>query len=54
MTGNDVIAAVPWIYFGVMVAAVCIRLLGLRRTSSRGRTGPRQPRPAATAVGPAG
>ena len=35
MTGNDVIAAAPWIYFGTTVAAVCIRLLGLRRISSR-------------------
>jgi hypothetical protein len=27
MTGNDLLAAAPWILFGVAVAAVCLLLL---------------------------
>jgi len=31
MIGNDLIAAIPWIIFTVLLAVVCARLCGLRR-----------------------
>jgi hypothetical protein len=53
MTGNDVIAAAPWIYFGTTVAAVC-GCWACAEFPAPGRTGPRRPWPATTAAGAAG
>jgi hypothetical protein len=35
MTGIDLIAAAPWAFFGVVLSAVCIRLLRSRRAEPR-------------------
>jgi hypothetical protein len=35
MTGIDLIAVTPWILFGVVLSAVCIRLLRSRRAGPR-------------------
>ena len=35
MTGIDLIAAGPWILFGIALAAVCFRLLRSRRAAFR-------------------
>ena len=35
MTGIDLIAAAPWVLFGVVLSAVCIRLLRSRRAALR-------------------
>jgi hypothetical protein len=31
MTGSDLIAAVPWIVFGLVLSVLCIRLRASRR-----------------------
>lgn len=35
MIGNDLVVEIPWIVFGVLLAAVCVRLCRLRRFSDR-------------------
>jgi len=42
--GNDLIVEIPWIVFGLSLAAVCYRLCRFRRFSGRGRDRePQQP-----------
>ena len=44
MFGNDLIVEIPWIVFGLLLAAVCLRLRRFRRVSGRSRDGePQQP-----------
>jgi hypothetical protein len=40
MIGNDLIVEIPWIVFGLTLAAVCLRLRRFRRLS--GRSGDRE------------
>ena len=37
MMGNDLIVEIPWIVFGVLLAAVCLRLRRFRSSSGRSR-----------------
>jgi hypothetical protein len=37
MIGNDLIVEIPWIVFGLLLAAVCLRLGRFRRFSGRSR-----------------
>ena len=44
MIGNDLIVAIPWMAFGLSLAAVCLRLCRFPRFPGRSRDGePRQP-----------
>jgi hypothetical protein len=42
MTGIDLIAVTPWLLFGVILSAVCIRLLRIRRAVPRRPTADRE------------
>src|SRR5262249_6667900 len=37
MNGNDLIVEIPWILFGLLLAAVCLRLRRFRGSSGRSR-----------------
>jgi H+/gluconate symporter-like permease len=37
MIGNDLIVEIPWIVFGLLLAAVCLRLRRFRSASDRSR-----------------
>jgi len=37
MIGNDLMVAIPWMAFGLSLAAVCLRLCIFRRVSGRSR-----------------
>jgi len=37
MIGSDLIVEIPWIIFGVLLAAACLRLCRIRRSSGRPR-----------------
>lgn len=37
MNGSDLIVEIPWIVFGLALAAVCLRLRRFRRRSGRSR-----------------
>jgi hypothetical protein len=43
MTGIDLIAVAPWILFSVVLSAVCIRLLRIRRAVPRHPPAGREP-----------
>ena len=44
MIGSDLIVEIPWIVFGLLLAAVCLRLGRTRRASGRSLDGePQQP-----------
>jgi hypothetical protein len=45
MNGSDLIVEIPWIVFGLSLAAVCLRLRRFRRVSGRPRD--REPQPPA-------
>ncbi len=45
MTANNLMVLMPWAVFSVGLAAVCLRLLRLRRTARRGSSPPLPQRP---------
>jgi hypothetical protein len=50
MTGMDVIALTPWVFFGAALAVVCLRLRRSRRPSAPPHP-PEPPRPPAAPPG---
>jgi hypothetical protein len=43
MIGSDLLVEIPWIVFGLLLAAVCLRLRRFRRLSGRSRDREAQP-----------